>query len=225
MKFTRMFNKLYVGLAMICGLAFTSCEAGLTYDEVPESVYSEVGLSGTPFTLRSRAWFQDQIYAVNWNKWVDNYINTQQISWETNITQESNSDAPGGTLYVVNVKANTSVIYNTSNKGYLFDASKFSGTYELLDYDDDAKDYVPAASNRARYVRLPVDKTQVIGEINLVSQYDCVVERVDNAPELGKPSDFTKPARYLVKNICYLPAGVEQAKRLYEVRITFVDQD
>lgn len=223
MKFNKMFKKLYIGFALLCGLSFTSCEADLTYEEVPESVYSEVGLSGTPFVLRSRAWFQNQIYAVNWKQWADNYINTQQIDWETSMTQESNSDAPGGTLYVVNVKAKTKATFSTANKGYLFVGSKFNGTYEFVN---------PATTTiegkqetTAQQVILPVNPAEVIGEINLVAQYDCVVERVNGAPELGVPADFTKPARYLVKNICYRPSGVPQATRLYEVRVTFVDQN
>ena len=77
----------------------------------------------------------------------------------------------------------------------------------------------------AQEVVLPVDKTQIVGELVLTNPYDCVVERVDNAPVLGQPADFSSlKARYLVKNICYRPAGVDQVTRLYEVRVTFVDQ-
>lgn len=224
MKFTKMFNKLYVGLAMLCGLSLVSCEAGLTYEEAPEGYYTEVGVSGTPFTVRARQLFPNQVWATNWGKYAENYMNTQQISWEAKLTTENEATAPDGLLYVINVKANTKVIYATDNKGYLFDSSKMSGDFELLDYDGDAGEYVPAADSKARYVRMPVKQAEVIGEINLVDVYNCVVERVDGASKLGVPADFTKSNRYLVKNICYRPAGVDQYTRLYEVRVTFEDK-
>lgn len=213
MRKMNFLNKLYAGIIVLCGMfAFSGCEAGLTYDEVPESYYSEVGV--TDFRLHARELFENKIYAVNWGQWVENYMDTRQISWEVTTTTESNSDAPGGTLYVLNVKANPRVTYQTSNKGYLFDGSKFSGDFELVDPTD----------NRSQKVNLPVKQNEIIGEIYLVNQYTCVVERVDNATELGKPGDFSKPQRYLVKNICYRPAGVEQYTRLYEVRVTFAEK-
>lgn len=222
MKFTKMFNKLYVGLAMLCGLSFASCEAGLTYEEAPESSYTEVSLQGTPFYVRSRELFQDKIYAPNWGKWADNYINTQQISWEATVTEENNEDAPGGKLYVVNVKANTKATYSTLNKGYLFVGSKFSGNYELV--DPSTTTINGKSEKTSQKVTLPVKQNEVIGELVLTNPYDCVVERVGNAPQLGVPTDFSEPARYLVKNICYRPAGVPQATRLYEVRVKFQDK-
>ena len=223
MKFTKTFNKLFVGIAMACGLSFTSCEQGLTYDDVPESSYSEVGLGGTPFVLRAREWFQDQIYAVNWKEWQPNYISTVQISYEATVTEENNADAPGGKLYVVNVKANEHVSHSTPNKGHLFVGSKFSGDYE---FDTPVTNTIDGKSETtSTTVTLPVKKNQLIGEIYMTAQYDCVVERVDGAPELGVLADFTQPVRYLVKNICYRPAGVPQATRLYEIRVTFKDQE
>ena len=218
MKFTKMFNKLYIGLAMLCGVSFASCEAGLTYEEAPESVYSEVGVnSGTPFIVRARQLFPNQIWAKNWNKYADNYMNTQQISWEATLSTESDASAPGGTLYVINVKANTRATFNTENKGFLFDGSKFSGDFQLGEED-------PDNTGMSQWVNLPVKQNEVIGELVLVNPYDCVVERIDGASELGVPADFTKSNRYLVKNICYRPAGVDQYTRLYEVRVTFENQ-
>lgn len=225
MKFNRMFSKLYVGLAMLCGLSFASCEAGLTYEEAPESVYSEVNVAGTPFYVKARQLFPDQVWAVNYNQYSTNYMNTQQISWETELTEENDATAPDGILYVINVKANTKVVYSTPNKGFLFDASKMSGDFELLDYDDATKSYVPAADTKARYVRMKVNPQEVIGELVLVNPYDNEVERVDDASKLGVPADFSKANRYLVKNICYRPAGVKQVTRLYEVRVTFQDKE
>ena len=223
MKFNRILNKLCLGLAILSGVSFTSCKADLVYEEAPESVYSDVALTANPFTLRAREWFQGQIYAINWNKWADNYINTQQISWEATLTTESSSDAPGGTLYVVNVKANTKVTYKTQNKGFLFVGSKFSGNYTFV--DPTTTTIAGVSEETAQQVTLPVRQNEVIGELNVSNPYDNVVERIDGAPELGVPADFSKPARYLVKNIAYRPAGVPQVTRLYEVRVTFVDKE
>ena len=222
MKFNKIIGKLCIGLAMLSGVSFTSCKQGLTYEEAPESAYSDVALAANPFTLRAREWFQGQIYAINWNKWADNYINTQQISWEATLTTESSSDAPDGTLYVINVKANTKATYNTQNKGYLFVGSKFSGNYEFV--DSTTTTIGSTTEQTAQKVILPVRQNEVIGELNVSNPYDNVVERIGDAPELGVPADFSKPARYLVKNICYRPAGVPQVTRLYEVRVTFVDK-
>ncbi len=238
----KLFNKIYVAAALLCCMFATSgCEAGLTYEEAPESVYSEVGVS--TFTVRSRELFKDQIWAKNWNQWVEGYINTQQIGtlgemeWtnETDAeytlvdgtkvapgetvtvkgskTESDDESVPGGKVYVLNVYAKSKATYSTANKGYLFDGEKFSGEYKLVD---------PNADNRSQQVILPVRQNEVIGELTLIDSYNCVVERLDGAPQLGVPADFSKPARYLVKNIAYLPAGVEQYKCVYEVRITFL---
>ena len=93
----------------------------------------------------------------------------------------------------------------------------------MLDYDGDNKAYVTAAENRARYVKMPVRKNELVGVITLVDRNNCTVEPVDGAPTLGEPGDFTGTSqRYLVKNICYRPAGVDQYQRLYEFRITYL---
>lgn len=94
----------------------------------------------------------------------------------------------------------------------MFDGSKFSGDFELVNPVD----------NRSQYVVLPVRKNEIIGELYLVSYSVCTVEPVGDSPKLGMPGDFTKPRRYLVKNIAHRPAGVEQHQRMYEVRVTFL---
>jgi hypothetical protein len=108
------------------------------------------------------------------------------------------------------------------NKGFLFVGSKFSGNYTFV--DPTTTTIAGKSETTAQKVTLPVRQTEVIGELNLTDQYNCVVERVGNAPALGVPADFSEPARYLVKNICYRPAGLPQATRLYEVRVKFQDK-
>lgn len=237
----KLLNNICIGVAALCCTsAISSCTAGLTYEEAPESVYSEVGVSR--IDIKARELFNDKIYAVNWNKWVDNYIDTRIIgssgtfTWKNRTgapytlpdgtvvaagaeatvggseTIESDSNAPGGKLYVLNVYASSNVQYATANKGFLFDGSKFSGEFEL----------VSPVDNRSQNVVLPVRKNEIIGELYLVSYSVCQVEPVGDAPKLGMPGDFSKPCRYLVKNIAHRPAGVEQYQRMYEVRVTFL---
>lgn len=236
-------NKLSVGLALMGACAFTSCESGLTYVDVPESVYSETRVS--TYTVKARELFEDKIYAVNWNQWVPDYISTVVIGGSSELTwvnktgknytlvdgtvvapdeevklkgkvlEENSSDAPDGKLYVMQTYALSKVTYSTPNNGYMFDASKFSGDFELI---------TPDENGRARQVKLPVRPNETIVEFTLVDAAACVVEPVDNAPKLGVPGDFSSPRRYLVKNITRRPDGVPQAQRLYEVRVTFLPQ-
>jgi len=236
-------NKLSVGLALIGACAFTSCESGLTYVDVPESVYSEARVS--TYTVKARELFEDKIYAVNWNQWVPDYISTvviggsSELTWvnktgqdytlvdgtvvapeeevklKGQILEESNGEAPDGKLYVMQTYALSKVTYSTPNNGYMFDASKFSGDFELVEPDE---------NGRARQVKLPVRPNETIVEFTLVDAAACVVEPVGDAPKLGVPGDFSTPRRYLVKNTTRRPDGVPQAQRLYEVRVTFLPQ-
>ncbi len=239
MILNKLLKKAYAGVIVLSGitLALSSCQGGLTYEDAPESVYSKVGANR--LDVRARELFQNKIYAINWNQWVENYLNTQLIgntgtSWTNNtgvavtlsngsivqpgakvtggITQEDNADAPDGKLYVMTVYAQDHATYKTANKGYLFDGSKFTGDFKLGD---------PITNNRSETVKLPVRKNEIICEMVLDDAFNCVVERVGDAPALGEPGDFSTPKRYLVKNIAYLPKGVQQYKRLYEVRVVF----
>ena len=131
--------------------------AGLTYDEAPENVYSEVGVSN--FNIYGREIFANQMWAKNWNKWVDNTIlNSNSLSWGFKITQESNQDAPGGILYVINVNCSTKAKYTTPNNGYLFAASKFSGNYELENPSTTMIENKNESTSRVVY--LPVKKQE-----------------------------------------------------------------
>ena len=239
---TKLLNKILVSAVVLCCVwAMSSCKAGLTYEEAPESVYSEVGV--TNFTLKARELFTDKIYAVNWHKWVDNYIDTRLVGamgeWKwTNLTgkdytlpdgtvvadgqevtipgqqivEESKAELPGGKLYVINVNVFPRVTYYTPNKGYLFDQSKFSGDFRLINPKD----------NRSTAINMPIKKNELIGELYLADWSICNVEPLDGSTPLGKPGDFTKANRYIVMNIAHRPAGVEQVSRVYEVRVNFL---
>lgn len=236
----KILNKLYA--VALGALLLTGCQTGLEYEEVPESIYNNVNLTSAMCNVKARELFQDQIYAINWNKWVDNYISTvtignyqngvdwtnetsasvtvggvtvapgETIHLQNSLTEEALASAPDGTLYVVNLYADSYAVYNTPNKGYLFDASKFSGDFALVNPTD----------GRSQQVILPVRKNEVIVEMLLSQEYNCKVKPQDGAPALGKPGDFTAPRRYLVVNESRRPDGQPAAQRLYEIRITFI---
>lgn len=235
----KLLKKIYLSLLGI--FLLTGCQAGLEYEEVPESIYSEVGLGAELFTIKSREWFKDQIYAEKWNKWVDNYIshvtigtgtgtkwtnNTGQtvtvgdievapgkeVTLKGNIVTEELAGAPDGKLYVVNIYALSRVTHSTPTNFYYFDGSKFSGDFTLVN----------PTNNRSRNIILPTRKNELVAEMSLTQFYNCTVYPQDSAPILGAPGDFTQSPRYLVVNESRLPAGVERAKRLYELRITFL---
>lgn len=234
-------NKLCLGLALMGSImGMTSCTAGLTYEDAPENIYTEVGVSA--FNVRARELFEGKIWAVNFNQWTD-YLSTvviggsNEISWtnETGqvytladgtsvapdetvklkgtMTEEAASDAPDGKVYVLHSYVPSHTTYSTPNRGYLFDASKFSGDFELVDPVD----------NRSQQVVLPVRPTELVVDFTLVDYAACIVEPQDGAPELGIPGDFTQPRRYLVRNNrTHRPDGIEEYRRMYEVRLTFL---
>ncbi len=232
--------KLFLGFALLGGLfTFTSCEQGLEFEEAPEANYSEVGVNY--FAVRSRELFENKIYAINWDKWVDYYIDTRELNRSTNAWKNEgtapvtlsdgtvlqpgesaggtidivkNASMPGGELHIITVVVPDHVTYSTANKGYLFDGSKFTGSFKLIN---------PDANNRSQQVRLPIKKKELVVDMLFAAPatYDCVLEPQDGAPVMGKPGDFTKPHRYLVKNIAYRPKGVPQATRMYELRVVF----
>lgn len=242
MKFNNIIKKIYGGFAILCAsLTFAGCEAGVVLSEAPENVYSEVGIQN--IEISAREWFKNQMYAVNWKEWKENYIDTQVISSTADFkymntsnsvvtlkdgtkvqpgetvtvkctkTVEKCEDAPGGEMDVYNMYAVDHATYKTPNKGHLFDASKFDGDFELLD----------PVNNQSETVVLPIRKNELIGVVYLVNYNYCDVVPVDDAPTLGVPADFTGVSqRYLVKNITHRPAGVEQHQRMFEIRLTFL---
>lgn len=234
-------NKLCLGLALMGSvMGMTSCTAGLTYEDAPENIYTEVGVSA--FNVRARELFEGKIWAVNFNQWTD-YLSTvviggsSEINWtnETGqvytladgtsvapdetvklrgtMTEEVASDAPDGKIYVLHSYVPSHTTYSTPNRGYLFDASKFSGDFELVNPVD----------NRSQQVALPIRPAELVVDFTLVDYDACTVEPQDGAPALGVPGDFTQPRRYLVRNSrTHRPDGVEEYRRMYEVRLTFL---
>lgn len=237
MKLIDILKNKYAGLIVVAGMAVTGCESGLTYDDVPESVYSEVGVQA--FNMQGRKLFQDNVYAVNWDKYTT-YISTVLLSskqtWEnttgkdytingtvvkagesielTNgMTEEVEASAPEGKVCVLTVYVPSRITYSSPNKSYLFDGSKLSGDFKMIE---------PDANNRSQQVSFPVDKTQLIGRILPTDYYACSIIPQNGAPALGTPGDFSEPRRYMVVNNSRLPAGVTRYQRLYELRPIFL---
>ena len=236
----KLASKLFI---TILGTAlFTSCQKGLVYDEVPADVYEDVSLSTNLCKVETREIFTHKVDQVNYKQWVDNmllvsnigldyrsnteYINNtgsdvtilgevikpgEKIMVQNKLTTEDEASAPDGKLYVINVFATARATYKTPNKGHVFVESEFQG--------EDIKFSTPG-DNEGQYqeASIPVDPTKLSVALLLNNSKACEVERVGDAPELGKPGDFSKPQRYMVVNITRRPEG-EPARRLYEVRV------
>lgn len=235
-------SKLCLGLVMLGSVAgLTSCKAGLTYEEAPENIYSEVGLSA--FTVRSRQLFENQVWGVNYDQWVPEVLYTvvvggsssiewtnetgsdymledgmavapgQTVTLSGTMTEESDASAPDGVVTVLHSYVLPEATYTTENKGFVFDGSKFSGEFELVD----------PTNNQSQSIKLPIKQNELICDFTLVDYDACTVEPQDDAPALGIPADYTQSRRYLVRNNrTHRPAGVEEYRRLYEVRLTFL---
>ncbi|WP_448777830.1 hypothetical protein [Bacteroides congonensis] len=242
----KILTKLY--FLLIAPIAFTGCEAGLEYEEVPENVYNNVELGTNMCNIYSRQFFNNQIYAKNWDRWVEEYVaqatigNYQSEKDYTNntstsltilgqtiapggtvkvkntLTTEDDSSAPDGKVYVINAFADKYAIYSHYTSGsYLFDASKFTGDFKLVDKDGNPLD---ASVTQSGYIKMPVDIKQLVVAIVMSdTNGGFQIDPVGDAPTLGVPNDFSQPRRYLVTNIARRPDGKPAAQRLYEIRI------
>lgn len=233
-------------------LAFTSCKADLTYEEADESQYTQVGVSAVNvyarelFQNKMYAINWNNKVVENYMPTVTigttssfDYVNTsgsvvtlndgtqvqpgETVTVSSSRTEESLAEAPNGKLTVINLYAVDHAVYSSPNNGYVFATDLFSGVsdYSLLDWD--GNNYVETAETQTRYVSIPVRKNELIAAISMATtNYDCKVEPVGDSPALGYPADYTKPQRYMVINLANRPAGVEQHKAMYEIRVTFL---
>lgn len=241
----KIVNKILYAVGL--PLLLAGCEAGVVYEEVPESIYNNVELSSDLCNVTSRYLFTDKIYAVNWERPVENYMAVSTIGKyqkEADYTNTTSSavtvlgktvapgetvkvknsmevvdeaSAPDGKLYVLNILADSKAVYKTANNGYVFQRGKFSGDFELTDAGG-----TPTDAETSEYVKLPVNQQEVVVYLILSDESACNVTRIGDAPELGSPQDFTKPHRYLVTNRTRRPDGQPAAQRLYEIRMVFL---
>lgn len=238
----KLVNKLFV---IALGIAtLTSCQKGLVWDDVPTEVYNNVALNANLCKIETREIFNKKVFQVNYNQWVENMLlvsnigtayqsgkdytnNTgadvnilgtvvkpgETINVKNRLTTIDEASAPDGKVYVVNVFADAKALYRTPNKGHLFVESAFQG--------DAVKPEFGTLVDEGRYqdATLPVDITKLSVGLLLDNSRTCEVEKVNNAPELGIPGDFTQPQRYMVVNITRRPDGEPAARRLYEIRV------
>lgn len=228
---------------ILCAFSFFSCEKGLVYDEVPESVYNNVSLTGNLCRVEARELFTHKVWQVNYNQWAENMISTTHIGEayhagadytnntdaaitilgetlspgesmfvKNTMTTADEASAPDGKVYILNVFANANATYTTPNKGHLFVESEFAN-------DPIKPILVEPEDGMARSIILPSDPKRLIVGILLENSYACKVERIEDAPELGKPGDFSVPRRYMVVNTTKRPDKQPAAKRLYEIRV------
>ena len=63
----KLLNKICIGAAVLCSASvISSCTAGLTYEEAPESVYSEVGVSKIELKARELTRFMQLTGTNGW---------------------------------------------------------------------------------------------------------------------------------------------------------------
>lgn len=240
MKIISKIKKAYVGLfLMLAALGTTSCQSGLTYEEVPESYYTEVGLNSC--TVMSRYLFEDCIYAKNFGKYTT-YVAQSTFGTEREWTNETGSNytladgrvvapgekikltsgvgsmttrddnnAPEGKVYVMTYYVPKTVTYNTANNGYLFDQSKLPSGFNCVD-PENGMSVKTTADVDIKQLVVTMQAKQWYGDASTFTPQN-------GAPKLGAPGDYSEPRQYLVKNNMRRPAGVPQSMRLYEIRI------
>ena len=233
-------NKI-ISFALCAGL-MASCTKGIEFEEVPMDIQEEVGLDEEVVAqVTARELFKENVYQVAWDKYVEmlldctigtdyqagvNYKNTTSspvtimgkvlepgasMLVRNTIEAVYEVGAPEDAVYVVHIFAKATANYKTPNKGHLFVESTFANTpvKPVL---------VNPTDGKAQEIKLPVDIKRLIIGLYLKDDMACYVKRVGDAPELGKPADYSVPHRYIVENENDRP-GKGRRQRLYEVRV------
>ncbi|WP_293711232.1 hypothetical protein [uncultured Parabacteroides sp.] len=226
----------------LCAGVMASCTKGIELEEVPVSIQEEVGLDESKVAdVTAREVFKDNVYQVNWDKYVEmllesavgknfqngvNYKNTtsspvtimgksvapgESMFVKNTVEAVYESGAPEDSVYVVHIFASDTANYKTPNKGHLFVESTFTNApvKPVL---------VNPTDGKAQEIKLPVDIKRLIIGLYMKDEVACYIKRVGDAPELGKPADYSVPHRYIVENENNRP-GKGKRQRLYEVRV------
>ncbi|MDE6179730.1 MAG: hypothetical protein K2G02_01075 [Phocaeicola sp.] len=239
--------------ATLCLTLLASCNSGIEYNEVPESVYSNVNLGSGLAKIRVRELFNNKVWQVNHNdgkgQWLENYLAQTQLSQDyqdgkdyTNNTGSAitimgktlnpgetmyvkntlevvdDSNAPDGKKYIAHLFSPTKATYSTPNKGHLFMESAFANEAIKPVFVDEVE------KGKSQYIVYPVRQDALVIEFILEDPYACRVERVNGAPALGTPGDYTVPQQYMVINTAFRPKGAPEYRRLYEIRVQLLDE-
>lgn len=239
--------------AVFCIAALPGCQSGIVYDEVPESVYTNVNMGSGLVKVRVRELFTNKIWQVNHNdgkgQWLENWLAQTLISEGyqngKDYTNNTGSDVtimgkvlkPGETMFV----QNTLEIVDDSSapEGKKYIAHIFSPT--KVTYTTPNKGHLFVASafegdklqpefveeveeGKYRSAVLPVRQDALVLEFIMEDIYANRVEPLNGAPTLGTPGDYTKPHRYMVINTTYRPEGVPETRRLYEIQVQLLEE-
>ncbi|MDO5570957.1 MAG: hypothetical protein Q4F97_05770 [Bacteroidales bacterium] len=197
-------------------LPFTSCESGIEFEEVPESVYNEVGLSSNPALVEARELMKGKVCQIYYNgqPYVDYIARKREIEVSETLTEVDDANAPEGKLYRLTIEVPAKVTYSSPNKGNIFVASKFSSDAVVPEFSDPFTDSGVSGFMSATY---PTDLSRLVLLLNLADYNACSVKPQNGAPTLGEPGDYSKPQQYIVINENKRPDGSGQRKRLYEL--------
>ena len=234
--------KKYLFLALSV-LSFASCEKGLVFEEVPESIMNDVALTAAFGTVSARELFTDNVFQVNYNKYTSmvltvdlskayagnkEYTNNtteavtilgetvapgKTITLKNNLTVVDDANAPEGKRYVVTFFASSTVQYTTPNIGHLFVESTFSDAAIKPVFVESVE------PGKSQSIQLPVNAKQLIIGLALNDDRACKVTPVNGAPQLGVPGDYSEPRQYLVTNVNERPDGQGKRTRLYEIQV------
>lgn len=235
-------------------LALSGCQSGIVYDEVPESVYSNVDLGTGYAKVRVRDLFHQKVWQVNHNngkgQWLEEYLAQTQIG----------DGYLNGKEYINNTGKDVTILGETLKPGdkkmvqnkleMVDDASAPEGkryiahifaptkvTYETPNKGHlfvkkafDGEQIQPLAFEEEveegmyRKVTMAVRPEALVMEFILSDLYACKVEPVDGAPVLGTPGDYTVPQKYLVTNTTFRPEGAPEYSRLYEIQVHLLEE-
>lgn len=240
-------------LGIISISSLMSCTQGIEYDEVPESVYTELGLGNGLCKIRVRELFEDKVWQTNYNngkgQWLEKAIFMTQISQgyqdgknyvnntEASVTIMGNVVKPGDTIFVQNTLEEVADASAPEGKKYIIHLfSPKTAQYstpnkghlfvESAFSGDPVKPIlVDPIEGQSQSIILPVRQDALVVEFILANDNACRVDPVDGAPALGTPGDYTIPQKYIVTNYAYRPAGVPEFKRLYEVKVQLLDEN
>ena len=237
---------------MFCITLLGSCTSGLVYGEVPESVYSEVGLGGGLAKIRVRELLTNKVWQVNHNdgkgQWLKEYIAQTQISGDyqngKDYTNNTGADITimGKVLKVgetMNVKNAIEIVDDSAAPdGKKYIVHLFSPTMATYETPNKGHLFVESAfandpvkpimidpvDGKSIKIMLPVRQNALVVEFILANEKACRVDPVNGAPTLGTPSDFTKSHQYMVTNTAYRPDGAPEYSRLYEIKVQLLDE-
>lgn len=243
MKIKSLLFALTLGITTL-----SSCQSGLVWDDVPESVYSNLELSGAMVRNRPRELFVNKVWQVNYNngkgQWLENYLARSVFdAIENGIEYTNNTGAPITIVDKTLATGETMTVKNTME--IVDDSSAPEGKkYIIHVFALDKVEYITPNKGHLfvksafesesvkpygyyeevkegmyRSVIMPAKMDEMVLEFILDDQGACRVDPVNGAPQLGIPGDFTLPRQYMVTNTAIRPDGAPEYKRLYEIQV------